>query len=131
MKVDDQEVEMMFLTNNLEWIAASIVELYRCRWQIEVFFKQIKQTLQLADFLGTSANAVRWEVWTALLVYLLLRFLAFLYEWNHSCSRFITSVRVILWKKWDVSHLLRRYGTAAGKFRFIARPEQAYFHAFG
>jgi len=40
-------------------------------WQIEVFSKQIKQTLQLADFLGTSANAVRWQVWTALLVYLL------------------------------------------------------------
>ncbi|MBE0542195.1 MAG: hypothetical protein IH623_12480 [Verrucomicrobia bacterium] len=37
------------------------MELYRCRWQIEVFFKQIKQTLQLADFLGPSANAVRWQ----------------------------------------------------------------------
>ena len=47
---------MVFLTNNLEWSAPSIVELYRCRWQIEVFFKQIKQTLQLADFLGTTAN---------------------------------------------------------------------------
>ncbi len=131
VKVDGQEVEMMFLTNNLEWSAASIVELYRCRWQIEVFFKQIKQTLQLADFLGTSANAVRWQVWTALLVYLLLRYLAFLSEWNHSFSRLFTLVRVVLWQKWDVSHLLRRYGTAAGKFRFIAKPEQAYFHAFG
>jgi len=80
MKVDDQEVEMMFLTNNLEWSAASIVELYRSRWQIEVFFKQIKQTLQLANFLGTSANAVRWQAWTTLLVYLLLRYLAFLSE---------------------------------------------------
>ena len=42
---------------------------YRNRWSIEAFFKQIKQTLQLADFLGHSANAVRWQVWTALLVY--------------------------------------------------------------
>jgi len=82
VKVDGQEVEMMFLTNNLEWSAASIVELYRCRWQIEVFFKQIKQTLQLAGLLGTSANAVRWQVWTTLLVYLLLRYLAFLSEWE-------------------------------------------------
>jgi hypothetical protein len=70
VEVDGREVEMEFLTNHLEWSAASIVELYRCRWQIEVFFKPIKQTLQLADFLGTSANAVRWQVWTALLVYL-------------------------------------------------------------
>ena len=45
--------------------------LYRCRWSIEVFFKELKQTLQLADFLGHNANAVRWQVWTALLVYLL------------------------------------------------------------
>jgi hypothetical protein len=62
VEVDGKEIVMEFLTNNLEWSAQSIVELYRCRWQIEVFFKQIKQTLQLADFLGTSANAVRWQV---------------------------------------------------------------------
>lgn len=102
VEVDGQEVEMVFLTNNLEWSAASIVELYRCRWQIEVFFKQIKQTLQLADFLGTSANAVRWQVWTALLVYLLLRYLAFLSDWGHSFSRLFTLIRAALWKKWDV-----------------------------
>ena len=130
VEVDGQEVEMIFLTNNLEWSAASIVELYRCRWQIEVFFKQIKQTLQLADFLGTSANAVRWQVWTALLVYLLLRYLAFLSEWNHSFSRLFTLVRVALWKKWDVLSLLRRYGTADGHFRYLARPEQSYLPGF-
>jgi hypothetical protein len=131
VEVDGQSVEMVFLTNNLEWSAASIVELYRCRWQIEVFFKQIKQTLQLADFLGTSANAVRWQVWTALLVYLLLRYLAFLSEWNHSFSRLFTLVRVALWKKWDALHLLRRYGTAEGHFRYLARPEHAYLPGLG
>ncbi len=57
--------------------ASPVAELSRCRWQIEVFFKQIKQTLQLADFLGNSANAVRWQVWTALLVYVLLRYQGF------------------------------------------------------
>jgi hypothetical protein len=131
VEVDGQSVEMVFLTNNLEWSAASIVELYRCRWQIEVFFKQIKPTLQLADFPGTSANAVRWQVWTALLVYLLLRYLAFLSEWSHSFSRLFTLVRVALWKKWDALHLLRRYGTAEGHFRYLARPEQAYLPGLG
>jgi len=126
VEVDGREVEMVFLTNNLEWSAQSIVELYRCRWQIEVFFKQIKQTLQLADFLGTTANAVRWQVWTALLVYLLLRYLAFLSDWNHSFSRLFTLIRAALWKKWDVLSLLRRYGTATGHFRYLAQPEQAY-----
>ena len=131
VEVDGKEVEMEFLTNNLEWSAQSIVELYRCRWQIEVFFKQIKQTLQLADFLGTSANAVRWQIWTALLAYLLLRYLSFLCDWNHSFSRLFTVIRACLWKKWDLLSLLKVYGTADGHFRYIARPEQAYFPGMG
>ena len=57
-EVEGQERESEFLTNNLQWSAASVADLYRCRWQIEVFFKQIKQSLQLCDFLGNSANAV-------------------------------------------------------------------------
>ena len=131
VEVDGQEVEMVFLTNNLEWSAQSIVDLYRCRWQIEVFFKQIKQTLQLADFLGTSANAVRWQIWSALLVYLLLRYLAFLSDWSHSFSRLFTIVRASLWKKWDLLELLRRYGTANGHFRYLATPAQAYLPGMG
>jgi hypothetical protein len=131
VEVDGKEVEMEFLTNNLEWSAQSIADLYRCRWQIEVFFKQIKQTLQLADFLGTSANAVRWQVWTALLVYLLLRYVAFLSDWSHSFSRLFTVLRSSLWSKWDLLGLLRLYGTADGHFRFLARPEQAYLPGLG
>jgi IS4 transposase len=126
VEVDGREVEMVFLSNNLQWSAQSILELYRCRWQIEVFFKQVKQTLQLADFLGTSANAVRWQVWTALLVYLLLRYLAFLSNWSHSFTRLFTVIRACLWKKWELLFLLRKYGTASGHFRYLAHPEQAY-----
>jgi Transposase DDE domain/Domain of unknown function (DUF4372) len=131
VEVDGKEVEMVFLSNNLEWSAASVVELYRCRWQIEVFFKQIKQTLQLADFLGTSANAVRWQVWTALLVYLLLRYLSYLSQWAHSFSRLFTLIRAGLWRKWDALSLLRCYGTAGGHFRYLAHPEQAYLPGMG
>ena len=131
VEVDGREVEMVFLSNNLEWSAESIVELYRCRWQIEVFFKQIKQTLQLADFLGTSANAVRWQVWTALLTYLLLRYVSFLSNWSHSFSRLFTLIRTCLWKKWDLLSLLNIYGTADGHFRYLAHPEQAYLPGLG
>jgi len=131
VEVDGREVEMVFLSNNLEWSAESIVELYRCRWQIEVFFKQIKQTLQLADFLGTSANAVRWQIWTALLTYLLLRYVSFLSEWSHSFSRLFTLIRTCLWKKWDLMGVLKIYGTANGHFRYLARPEQAYLPGLG
>lgn len=131
VEVDGREVEMVFLSNNLDWSAASIVELYRCRWQIEVFFKQIKQTLQLADFLGTSANAVRWQVWTALLTYLLLRYVSFLSDWSHSFSRLFTLIRTCLWKKWELTSVLKIYGTADGSFRYLARPEQAYLPGLG
>jgi hypothetical protein len=130
VEVDGREVEMVFLTNNLEWSPASVADLYRCRWSIEAFFKQIKQTLQLADFLGHSANAVRWQVWTALLVYVLLRFLAFVQGWPHSFTRLFTLLRSALWRRWDLASLLQCYGTAAGHFRFIATPQQPCFNGF-
>jgi hypothetical protein len=130
VEIDGEEREMTFLTNNLEWSPRSVADLYRCRWQIEVFFKQIKQTLQLADFLGHNANAVRWQVWTALLTYLLLRYLSYLSKWAHSFTRLFTILRAVLWEKYDLLNLLACYGTAGGSFRNLARPEQAYFPGF-
>jgi hypothetical protein len=130
VEVDGEPRLMTFLTNQLTWSPQSIADLYRCRWQIEVFFKQIKQTLQLADFLGTNANAVRWQVWIGLLVYLLLRYLAFLSGWSHSFSRLFALIRTALWRKWNLASLLELYGTAKGSFRYLARPEQAYFPGF-
>ena len=130
VEIDGKEREMVFLTNNLEWSPRSVADLYRCRWQIEVFFKQIKQTLQLADFLGHNANAVRWQVWMALLVYLLLRYLSYLSKWSHSFTRLFTILRAVLWAKLDLLNLLGCYGTAKGSFRNLARPEQAYFPGF-
>lgn len=130
VEVDGERRLMVFLTNHLTWSPETIVALYQQRWQIEVFFKQIKQTLKLADFLGTSANAVQWQIWTALLVYLLIRYLGFLADWSHSFSRLFGLVRSFLWRKWDLLCLLQRYGTAGGSFRLIAKPEQAYFQGF-
>lgn len=126
VQVDGKEVEMVFLTNNLEWSAGTIADLYRCRWQIEVFFKQIKQTLQLANFLGQSANAVRWQIWMALLIYVLLRFSGWVNGWDHSFTRLFALVRSALWQRWDLSSLLQLYGTASGSFRFLGQPEQAF-----
>jgi len=130
VEVDGQEREMTFLTNNLEWSPRSVADLYRCRWQIEVFFKQIKQTLQLGDFLGHNANAVRWQIWMALLVYVLLRYLSYLSKWAHSFTRLFTILRAVTWAKLDLLGLLDCYGTAKGSFRNLARPEQAYFPGF-
>lgn len=130
VEVDGKEREMVFLTNHLQWSPWTVAELYRCRWDIEVFFKQIKQTLQLADFVGQNANAVRWQIWMALRVYLLLRIQAFLSRWGHSFNRLLTLVRSALWMKLDIFSLLQRYGTAGVSQRFRAVPEQAYLPGF-
>jgi hypothetical protein len=131
VELDGRLQEMTFICSNLVWSAQTIVDLYRCRWQIEVFFKEIKQTLQLADFLGHSANAVRWQVWMALVTYLLLRFCAFLGQWPHSFTRLFTLLRSALWQKLDFRFLLESYGTAGGSFRFLGNPQQAYLPGFG
>jgi hypothetical protein len=130
VEVDGQDVELVFLTNNFPWSAWTVAELYRCRWDIEVFFKEIKQTLQLSDFLGHSANAVQWQVWMGLLVHLLLRYLAYLHSWQHSFTRLFTVVRAVLWRRWHLGELLDSYGTAKPPGRICGHPEQAYLPGF-
>ena len=118
------------MTNNFYWASSSICDLYRSRWGIEVFFKQIKQTLQLADFLGYSENAVRWQVWTALLTYLLLRYISFTSKWSGSFSRLFTIVRGVLFQRFDLFGILDSCGTARGSPRMIAAPQQCYLPGF-
>jgi hypothetical protein len=63
---------LIFLTNNFTLPALTITELYRCRWQVELFFKWIKQHLRIKQFYGTSENAVKTQIWTAVSVYVLV-----------------------------------------------------------
>ena len=123
IEIDGKEQILTFITNNLEWAPSSIAELYKGRWGIEVFFKQIKQTLQLADFLGHNENAVRWQIWTALLAYLLLRMIAFLSEWMRTFERLFTALRGVLWSRLDMISVLDCCGTASGEIRMRGRPE--------
>jgi hypothetical protein len=130
VEIDRRERDMTFITNNLSWASSSICDLYRSRWGVEVFFKQIKQTLQLADFLGHSENAVRWQIWTALLTYLLLRYIAFLSKWQGSFKRLFTLIRGVLFSRYPLLDLLAGYGTAGGNQRMIAAPQQCYLPFF-
>lgn len=130
VEVDGELRAMVFLTNNLAWSAQTIADLYRCRWSSEGFFKQIKQTLQLADLLGNSANAVRWQVWTALLTYVLLRFCAGLSQWSHSFTRLFALLRSALGQKLELRSLLQVYGIAGGGGSFLGTPEQAFLAEF-
>jgi RNAse (barnase) inhibitor barstar len=121
--------EMTFISNNLDWAPGSICDLYRCRWDIETFFREIKQTLQIADFYGHNKNAVKWQIWSALLAYILLRYLKHLSKWPHSFVRLFTSVRAVVWRLLDLPALLKPdpgNGTALGGTRICSRPEQLY-----
>jgi hypothetical protein len=126
VEVDEREQLMVFITNNFEWSPQTVCDLYRCRWDIEVFFKQVKQTLRLSNFLGHSANAVQWQVYTALLVYVLLRFTAYLSQWGHSFTRLFAVVRSSLWERRNLLTLLRSYGTAGGTFKIWGALAQAW-----
>ena len=130
MEVDEEWRVMVFITNNLVWSPRSVCDLYRRRWDIEVFFKQVKQSLKLSGFLGHSANAVRWQVYAALLVYVLLRFFAHLSNWGHSFTRLFAVTRSALWERLDLLALLKSYGIASGHFRVIGALIDAWLPGF-
>jgi len=128
--VDNEPKVMQFLTNNFEWAPSSICDLYKSRWAIEVFFKEIKQTLQIADFIGFNENAVCWQIWIALLVYILLRYVAWQGKWQHSFTRLFTVLRGVIWSYLDMYDVLNCCGTASGPTRIRAVPEQCYLPGF-
>jgi hypothetical protein len=126
VELDGKETVMVFITNNTVWAASSVGALYKSRWGIEVFFKQIKQTLRISDFLGNSKHAIRWQLWAALLLYLLLRHHGQASNWPQSFSRLFTILRGLLWDKVSIEKLLEHYGTASGRWRMRATPETMY-----
>jgi IS4 transposase len=74
----------VFITNQLSWSAQTIADIYKQRWQVELFFKWIKQNLKIKAFLGTSENAVMTQVLVALCLYLLLAYLKFQFRVGNS-----------------------------------------------
>lgn len=128
--IDGKPTVMSFITNNFEWAPSSICDLYKSRWGVEVFFKQIKQTLQLADFLGHSEEAIRWQIWTALLTYVLLRYIAYRSQWTRSFARLFTVLRSVLWERLDLYSVLEFCGTAPGAPPLRTSPGQAYLPGF-
>ena len=73
-----------FLTNNFRLSAATIANIYKARWEIELFFKWIKQNLKVKSFLGTSKNAVMSQIWIAMIYFLLLSYLKYQTNYRHS-----------------------------------------------
>ncbi len=91
--LEDKQDTIVFVTNHLKLAASTIAAIYRERWQIELFFKAIKQSLRIKTFIGTSENAVRIQIWTALISMLLLRYLHLKSTWVWSFSNLVALLR--------------------------------------
>jgi hypothetical protein len=95
----EQEREFEFLTNNFVWTASDIALAYRERWQIEVFFKFIKQNLRVKSFIGTSPNAVMIQIWSALICFVLLKYLKAKAKYKWHLSNLVTFIRLAAFVK--------------------------------
>ena len=89
----EHERELVFLTNIFHLAASTIGAIYKDRWQIELFFKALKQNLKIKTFVGTSENAVNVQIWTALIAMLLLKFLWLKSTWAWSLSNLAAMLR--------------------------------------
>ena len=97
----------VFLTNNFKLSALTIARIYKSRWDIELFFKWIKQNLKIKSFYGTSKNAVLTQIWIAMCVYLLIALLKFQSKISISMQKILRLLQINLFEKWDLSELLR------------------------
>jgi hypothetical protein len=102
----DNEREIVLLTNLLEFGATTIADIYKERWQIELFFKALKQNLTVKTFVGTSENALRIQIWTALIALLLLKWLHHLSKANWSLSNLASMLRLNLFTYRDLTKWL-------------------------
>jgi len=97
----------VFLTNNFHLAAKTIADIYKSRWQIELFFKCIKQNLKIKSFVGTSKNAVMTQIWIAMCAYLLLAWIKFSSQIDRSLQQMIRLLQLNLFERRELLPLLR------------------------
>ena len=102
----DKEQSIVFLTNHRGFGPTTIGRIYKDRWQVELFFKALKQNLKIKTFVGTSANAVQTQVWTALISMLLLRYLQLQAKFAWSLSNLVALLRQQLFVYRDLGRWL-------------------------
>ena len=100
--VEEKQQELEFITNNLTLAASTIAAIYKERWKIELFFKDLKQNLKIKTFVGTSYNAVQIQLWTALICILLLKYLKFRSSCDWHLSNLVALLRLNLFSYRDL-----------------------------
>jgi len=113
---DNRTIEL--ITNNLDWSAATIAELYKRRWLIETFFKLMKQNLQIKTFLGTNENACKSQIYVALIAYFLLELIRrTISKVKHCFGHFVTLIRVCLTQYNGLSYIVNEIKITVQKAR--------------
>lgn len=112
----DTERSFVFLTNNFLLPSLTIAQLYKCRWQIELFFKWIKQHLRIKAFYGTSDNAVRTQIWIAVSIYVLVAILKKRLKLDHSLYTILQILSVSLFEKVPMAEALTSFDHRIGNF---------------
>lgn len=102
--VNKQQIEL--ITNQMSWTANTISELYKARWEVEIFFREIKQLLHIRSFIGTSENAVMIQIWTALITILVLKSLKAMAKHKWYLSNLVAFIRLNLFVKVDLQKWL-------------------------
>jgi hypothetical protein len=102
----DQDKRFVFLTNNLTLSALTITQLFQCRWQIEIFFKWIKQHLRIKAFYGTTENAVKIQIWIAITVYVLVAIIKKQLKIDLSLYTILQILSVTLFEKTPILEVL-------------------------
>lgn len=103
---EEQKKEYSYLTNNFELSAKQIADIYKDRWQIELFFKWIKQNLKIKTFLGTSQNAVMTQIWVAMIYYLLVAYIKFQTKFTKSLLELTRMIKETLMMRRNLIDLL-------------------------
>lgn len=101
---NQQQIEL--ITNQMTWTANTISELYRARWEVEIFFREIKQLLHIKSFIGTSENAVMIQIWTALITILVLKALKAMAKHKWYLSNLVAFIRLNLFVKVELQKWL-------------------------
>ena len=114
----DTDKTLIFLTNNFALPALTIAQLYRCRWQVELFFKWIKQNLRIKNFYGTSENAVKTQIWIAVSVYVLVAILKKRLNIPASLYTILQILSVSVFERIPLLQLLTETALADGNLRF-------------
>ena len=105
---DENEQTIEIITNQMSWTANTISELYKSRWQIEIFFREIKQNLHIKSFIGTTENAVMIQIWTALITILILKALKAMAKYGWQLSNLIAFIRLNIFVKINLQNWLDR-----------------------